>query len=179
MPVQGTPNPRTGEPKPSYRADRLPPQWRTPISAGHNAPKRKEVELAEFREAVHNSKSRVALCDPYPSHSATPHSRTARPLPVAQCDPIIYRTSKDHPEDHNPPEAGGEMSGSFELSVARRKHLSSLPDRTALPNLSVMGHFVLAMGLTTFRHGAFCFDHGASSRRSWGVPPSIMETHLI
>ena len=38
---------------------------------------------------------------------------------VAQCDPIIYRTSKDHPEDHNPPEAGEDMPGSFELGVAR------------------------------------------------------------
>ena len=71
------------------------------------------------------------------------------------------------------------MAGSFELGVARRKHLSSLPVRTALPNLSVMGHFVLAMGRMAFRHGAFCFDHGVSSRRSWVFSPSIMEAHLI
>ena len=61
------------------------------------APKREEVKLAEFREDVDNSKSRVA-----------------------QCDPIIYRKYKDHPGCHNPPEAGEEMPGRFELGVARR-----------------------------------------------------------
>ena len=72
-----------------------------------------------------------------------------RPPPVAQCDPIIYRTYKDHPGCHNPPEAGEEMPGRFELGVARRngtiedvlekitaaaqetKRLSSLPVYTA------------------------------------------------
>ena len=84
------------------------------------APKREEVQLAEFWEDVDNSKSRVSHCDGYPSHSETPHRLTVRPLPVAQCDPIIYRTSKDHPIGHNPPEAGEEMPGRFELGVARR-----------------------------------------------------------
>lgn len=82
------------------------------------APKREETELAEFWE----DESRVAQRDPHPSHSATPHSRTARPPTVAQCDPIIYRSSKDHPEDHHPPPpAAGEMPGRFELGVARRE----------------------------------------------------------
>ena len=83
------------------------------------APKREEVELAEFWEDVDNSKSRVSQCDPYPSHSETPHRLTVRPLPVSQCDPIIYRSSKDHPVDHHPPSAG-EVPGRFELGVARR-----------------------------------------------------------
>ena len=72
-----------------------------------------------------------------------------RPPPVAQCDPIIYRKYKDHPGCHNPPEAGEEMPGRFELGVAWRngmiedvlekitaaalltKRLSSLPVYTA------------------------------------------------
>ena len=83
-------------------------------------PKREEVELAEFWEDVDNSPSSVAQRDGYPSHSATPHSRTAQPPIVAQCDTIIHRSSKDHPEDHNPPEAGGDIPGRFELGVARR-----------------------------------------------------------
>ncbi|MBQ7623434.1 MAG: helix-turn-helix domain-containing protein [Bacteroidales bacterium] len=83
------------------------------------APKREETELAEFWEDVDNSKSRVSQCDPYPSHSETPHRLTVRPLPVSQCDPIIYRSSKDHPGDHHPPSAG-EVPGRFELGVARR-----------------------------------------------------------
>ena len=78
-----------------------------------------EVELAEFWEDVDNSKSRVSQCAPYPSHSETPHRLTVRPLPVSQCDPIIYRSSKDHPGDHHPPSAG-EVPGRFELGVARR-----------------------------------------------------------
>ena len=75
----------------------------------------------------------VAQCDPHPSHSAT----------------LLYRTYKDHPGCHNPPEAGEEMPGRFELGVARRngmiedvlekitaaaqetKRLSSLPVYTA------------------------------------------------
>ena len=85
-----------------------------------HAPKREEVELAEFWEDVDNSNSRVAQRYPYPLHSATPHSSTALPPTVAQCNPIIYRTSKDHPIGHNPPEAGEEMPGRFELGVARR-----------------------------------------------------------
>lgn len=84
------------------------------------APKREEIELAEFWEDVDNSESRVSQCDGYPSHSETPHRFTVRPLPVSQCAPIIYGTSIDHPEDHNPPEAGEEMPGRFELGVARR-----------------------------------------------------------
>ena len=85
-------------------------------------PKRNETVLSEFWEDVDNSQSRVAHCDGYPSHSATPHSRTARPLPVAQRDPIIYRSSKENPDGHNPPlEASGvEMPGRFDLGVARR-----------------------------------------------------------
>ena len=83
------------------------------------APKREETELAEFWEDVDNSASRVAHRDPHPSHSATPHSRTARPPTVAQCDTIIHRSSKDHPGDHHPPSAG-EVPGRFELGVARR-----------------------------------------------------------
>ena len=59
---------RTGKPKTSYRGSQTPVQGRKHTSAGENAhlrsaqraPKREEVELAEFREAVHNSKSRVA-----------------------------------------------------------------------------------------------------------------------
>ena len=84
------------------------------------APKREEVELAEFWEDVDNSQSRVAQRYPYPLHSATPHSSTALPPTVAQCNPIIHRTSKDHPIGHNPPKAGEEMPGRFELGVARR-----------------------------------------------------------
>ena len=84
------------------------------------APKRGEPELEGFWGDADDSDARVAQRDPHPSHSATPHSRTARPLPVAQCDTIIYGTSKDHPEDHNPPEAVEDMPGSFELGVARR-----------------------------------------------------------
>ena len=84
------------------------------------APKREEISLAEFWDEAGDPPSRVAQRDGYPSHSATPARRTARPLPVAQCDPIIYLTSKEHPGDHNPPEAGGERPGRFELGVARR-----------------------------------------------------------
>ena len=84
------------------------------------APKRGEPELEGFWGDADDSDARVAQRDPHPSHSATPHSRTARPPTVAQCDPIIYRSSKDHPEDHNPPEAVEDMPGSFELGVARR-----------------------------------------------------------
>ena len=58
------------------------------------APKRDETVLSEFWEDVDNSSSRVAQRYGYPSHSATPTRRTVRPLPVAQCDTIIYR---DHP----------------------------------------------------------------------------------
>ena len=79
------------------------------------APKREEVELAEFWEDVDSSQSRVAQRYPYPLHSATPHSSTALPPTVAQCNPIIYRTSKDHPIGHNPPKAGEEMPRRFEL----------------------------------------------------------------
>ena len=78
-----------------------------------------------------------------------------------------YRISKDHPEDHNPPEAGGEMSVSFGLVIAQRKRLSALPVRTAQPHFPVMGRFVLVMGLMAFRHGAFCFHHEAFFRPSW------------
>ena len=60
-------------------------------------PKREEMQLAEFWETVDNSKSSGA-----------------------QCATIIYRTSKDHPDDHNPPDAGEDMPGRFELGVARR-----------------------------------------------------------
>ena len=84
------------------------------------APKREEPALSEFWEDVHNSPGRVAQRNGYPLHSATPHSSVALPPTVAQCNPIIYRSSKDHPGDHNPPEAGEEMPGRFELGVARR-----------------------------------------------------------
>ena len=86
------------------------------------APKRDEITLSEFWEDVDNSPSRVAQCDGYPSHTATPHSRTVRPLPVAQRDTIIYRTSIENPGDHNPPTdaADMEMPGRFDLGVARR-----------------------------------------------------------
>jgi DNA-binding transcriptional regulator YhcF (GntR family) len=86
------------------------------------APKRDETVLSEFWEDVDNSSSRVAQRYGYPSHSATPTRRTVRPLPVAQCDTIIYRSSIEHPGDHNPPpEASGvEMPGRFDLGVARR-----------------------------------------------------------
>ena len=89
------------------------------------------VELDDFWQAVDNSKSRVAQRYPYPLHSATPHSSVALPLPVAQCNPIIYRTFKDHPEDHNPPEAGEDMSGSFELDVARASETKSSRKQSA------------------------------------------------
>ena len=86
------------------------------------APKRNEIVLSEFWEDVDNSQSRVAHCDGYPSHSATPTRRTVRPLPVAQCDPIIHRTSTENPDGHNPPPeaADVEMPGRFALGVARR-----------------------------------------------------------
>ncbi len=85
-------------------------------------PKRNETVLSEFWEDVDNSQSRVALCDGYPSHSATPHSRTARPLPVAQRAPVIYRSSKEKSDGHNPPPeaAGVDMPGRFDFGVARR-----------------------------------------------------------
>ena len=73
-------------------------------------PKREKIELTEFWE----DESRVAQRDPT--------RRTVRPPTVAQCDPIIYRSSKDHPEDHHPPPPAAEgMPGSFELGVARRE----------------------------------------------------------
>jgi len=86
------------------------------------ASKRKETVLSEFWEDVDNSPSRVALCNGYQLHSATPHSCTALPPTVAQRNPIIYRSSIEHPGDHNPPpEASGvEMPGRFDLGVARR-----------------------------------------------------------
>ena len=86
------------------------------------APKCDETILSEFWEDVDNSHSRVSQCDGYPSHSETPHSLTVRPLPVSRCDPIIYKSSKDHPGGHNPPTeaAGGEMPGRFAFGVARR-----------------------------------------------------------
>ena len=71
------------------------------------------------------------------------------------------------------------MSVSFGLVIAQRKRLSALPIRTAQPHFPVMGRFVLVMGLMAFRHGAFCFHHGASSRRPWSVFPSIMELPLF
>ena len=80
------------------------------------APKREETAFAEFWEDVHNSEDWVAHRNGYPLHSATPQGCTALPPTVAQCNPIIYRTTKDHPGDHNPPEAGSEMPGSFELA---------------------------------------------------------------
>ena len=83
-------------------------------------PKREEMQLAEFWETVDNSKSSGAQCATPPAHSAPPTQRTVRPLPGAQCATIIYRTSKDHPDDHNPPDAGEDMPGRFELGVARR-----------------------------------------------------------
>ena len=79
------------------------------------APKREKIEFAEFWEDVHNYEDRVAHRNGYPLHSATPQGCTALPPTVAQCNPIIYGTTKDHPGDHNPPEAGSEMPGSFEL----------------------------------------------------------------
>ena len=99
-----------------------------------HALKRNETVLSEFWEDVDNLPSSVALCDGYPSHSATPHSRTAHPPIVAQCDTIIHRSSKDHPGDHNPPETGGEIPGRFELRVARPHHVASL-----LPSLGYDG----------------------------------------
>ena len=86
------------------------------------APKRDEIVLSELWEDVDNSPSRVALCNWYPLHSATPHSCTALPPTVAQCNPIIYRSSKENPDGHNPPlEASGvEMPGRFAFGVARR-----------------------------------------------------------
>ena len=78
------------------------------------------MQLAEFWETVDNSKSSGAQCATPPAHSAPPTQRTVRPLPGAQCATIIYRTSKDHPDDHNPPDAGEDMPGRFELGVARR-----------------------------------------------------------
>ena len=84
------------------------------------APKRDETVLSEFWEDVDNSPSRVAQRNGYPLHSATPHSSVALPPTVAQSNPIIKGSSKDHPGDHNPPEAGGEIPGRFELGVARR-----------------------------------------------------------
>ena len=95
------------------------------------APKRGEPELEGFWGDADDSDARVAQRDPHPSHSATPHSRTARPLPVAQCDTIIYGTSKDHPEDHNPPEAVEDMPGSFELGVAPTSAAKSSTGSTA------------------------------------------------
>ena len=68
--------------------------------------------------AVDNSTSRVAQRYPHPLHSATPHSSTALPPTVAQCNPIIYRSAKDHPGDHHPPPPAAEsVLGSFELGV--------------------------------------------------------------
>ena len=86
------------------------------------APKRDETVLPEFWEDVDNSPSRVSHCDGYPSHSETPHSLTVRLPPVSQCDPIIYESSKENPDDHNPPHdaAGVEMPGRFDFGVARR-----------------------------------------------------------
>ncbi|MCR5752895.1 MAG: helix-turn-helix domain-containing protein [Kiritimatiellae bacterium] len=87
-----------------------------------HAPKRDKTVLSEFWEDVDNSSSRVAQRYGYPLHSATPHSCTALPPTVAQCNPIIYRSSIEHPGDHNPPpEASGEgMPGRFNFGVARR-----------------------------------------------------------
>ena len=98
------------------------PQFFYKLTLPKPAPKRDETVLSEFWEDVDNSQSRVAHCDGYPSHSATPHSRTARPLPVAQRDPIIYRSSKENPDGHNPPHeaADVEMPGRFAFGVARR-----------------------------------------------------------
>ena len=79
-------------------------------------PKRDETELDECWE----DESRVAQRYPNQLHSATPHSSVALPPTVAQCNPIIHRSNKDHPEDHHPPRAAGEVPGSFELGVARR-----------------------------------------------------------
>ena len=86
------------------------------------APKRNETVLSEFWEDVDNSHSRVSHCDGYPSHSETPHSLMVRPLPVSQCNPIIYRSSKENPDGHNPPQeaADVEMPGRFAFGVARR-----------------------------------------------------------
>ena len=86
------------------------------------APKRNEIVLSEFWEDVDNSHSRVSQCDGYPSHSATPQSLTVRPLPVSRCDSIIYRSSKENPDGHNPPPkaAGVDMPGRFDFGVARR-----------------------------------------------------------
>lgn len=39
---------------------------------------------------------------------------------VAQCDPIINRTSIYHPDGHNPPpEAAGEMPGRFVAAILK------------------------------------------------------------
>jgi len=86
------------------------------------APKRNEIVLSEFWEDVGDSPSRVSQCDGYPSHSATPQSLTVRPLPVSRCDSIIYRSSKENPDGHNPPPkaAGVDMPGRFDFGVARR-----------------------------------------------------------
>ncbi len=86
------------------------------------APKRNETVLSEFWEDVDNSHSRVSHCDGYPSHSETPHSLMVRPLPVSQRDSIIYRSSKENPDGHNPPQeaADVEMPGRFAFGVARR-----------------------------------------------------------
>ena len=84
------------------------------------APKREETEVVEVWEDVDNSQSRVAQRYPHQLHSATPHSSVALPPIVAQCNPIIHRTSIDHPGDHNPPGAVEDMPGRFELGVARR-----------------------------------------------------------
>ena len=84
------------------------------------AAKREETVLSEFWEDVDNSPSRVPERDGYPSHSGTPHRPTVRPHP-SQSGTLSYKeTTKDHPGDHNPPEAGGEIPGRFELGVARR-----------------------------------------------------------
>ena len=85
-------------------------------------PKRNETVLSEFWEDVDNLPSRVAQRNGYQLHSATPHSCTALPLTVAQCNPIIYRSSKENPDGHNPPQeaADVEMPGRFAFGVARR-----------------------------------------------------------
>jgi len=72
--------------------------------------------------AVDNSSSRVAQRNGYQLHSATPHSCTALPPTVAQCNPIIYRSSKEKSDDHNPPleAAGVGTPGRFDFGVARR-----------------------------------------------------------
>ena len=83
--------------------------------------KQEEDAVSESWDDVDNSQDMVAQCDPYPSHSATTNSRTARPQPVAQRDPIINKSIIYHPDDHHPPpEAAGGMPGRFEFGVARR-----------------------------------------------------------